>query len=91
MLTHRRHIIRETKEHGRSFRLFTALVGSRLGTIRDLVVWWTVRVLAMWLEVLVIVVIAIWVIVAVLRTKLMHLLWTRSKLIWTTIASSHWH
>jgi hypothetical protein len=43
------------------------------------------------LEVLVIVVvIAVWMVVSMLGSKLMHLLWTRTKLVWA-IVTAHRH
>lgn len=69
-----------------SFRLVATLC-SRLWAGRYLVVWGTVRMLALWLEILV--VMAVWMVVA-LRDKLMHLLWTGTKIVWTVVAS-HGH
>jgi hypothetical protein len=72
-----------------SFGLVTA-VCSCLRPGRDLVVWWSIRVLlTMLLEILVVVVIAVWVIVS-LRSEMMHLLRACSKLILSVI-SSHRH
>lgn len=74
-----------------SFGLVATFRSSRLRAGRNLVVWRSVWMLAVRLEILVIVVVAIWVIVSMLLlSELMHLLRTRSELVWAAIPS-HGH
>ena len=62
-------------ERAHSFCLFTAFWGSYLRTSRNLVVRGAIGMLSMWLEILVVIVIAIWVTVSMLwGSVLMHLL-----------------
>lgn len=47
--------------------------------------------LTMGLEILVVIIISIRMVISVLWSKVMHLLWTRTKLVWATISASHRH
>lgn len=61
----------------RSFRLIATLRNPCLGPVWDLVVGWSIRVLTMLLEILIIIVVSIGVIIAMLGSKLVHLLRAR--------------
>ena len=58
--------------------------------IGDLIVRWAIRMLAVRLEVFIIVIIAVRMIVPMLRSILMHLLWTRTELVWAVV-TAHGH
>ena len=74
-----------------SFGLICAFRHACLRAGGNLVVWRSIVVLSMLLEVLVIVIAAVWMIVSMLRwSKLVQLLGACSKLILVAI-SSHWH